>query len=289
MAYEDQYQQSLLLKYDTLLFDVDDTLYPLSTGFSKECAKNIEEYMVQKLGIPENKASQLNQELYKSYGTSMAGLKAIGYDFDNDEYHSFVHGRLPYEKLKPDHVLRSLLLSLPVRKVIFSNADKAHVAKTLSKLGLEDCFERIICFETLNPSGKTSTSFDDKNELQLGSEMLEISDHSCQSDIGSILPKTPIVCKPFENAFEQAFKLANINPQRTIFFDDSIRNIQTGKQMGLRTVLVGKSNRISGADYVLDSIHNMKEALPELWEANSKKSETTKYIASVSIETSVTA
>ncbi|OAY61202.1 uncharacterized protein LOC110626795 [Manihot esculenta] len=273
MAYEDQ---SLLLKYDTLLFDLDDTLYPLSTGFSKECTNNIQEYMVQRLGIQESKVSQLNQELYKNYGTSMAGLKAIGYDFDNDEYHSFVHGRLPYEKLKPDHVLRSLLQSLPFRKVIFSNADKAHVAKTLSKLGLEDCFERIVCFETLN-----RTTSDHK----IGSETLEIF----ESDNGQMLPKTPIVCKPFEDAFEQAFKLADIHPQRTIFFDDSIRNIQTGKQMGLRTVLVGKSNRISGADYVVESIHNMKEALPELWEANRSESETRKYTGNVSIETSVTA
>ena len=44
--------------------------------------------------------------------------QAIGYKFDYDEYHSFVHGRLPYDKLKPDPVLRYLLLSLPIRKVV---------------------------------------------------------------------------------------------------------------------------------------------------------------------------
>lgn len=33
-------------------------------------------------------------------------------------YYRFVHGRLPYDSLKPDHVLRSLLLSLPIRKVV---------------------------------------------------------------------------------------------------------------------------------------------------------------------------
>lgn len=35
---------------------------------------------------------------------------------------------------------------------IFSNGNAAHVAKVLGKLGLEDCFEDIICFETLNPT-----------------------------------------------------------------------------------------------------------------------------------------
>jgi len=44
--------------------------------------------------------------------------QAIGYKFDYDEYHGFVHGRLPYDKLKPDTVLRHLLLSLPIRKVV---------------------------------------------------------------------------------------------------------------------------------------------------------------------------
>lgn len=29
-------------------------------------------------------------------------------------------------------------------------------------------------------------------------------------------PRTLIVCKPFEEAYEQAFKIANINPQKTV-------------------------------------------------------------------------
>ncbi|XP_050236185.1 suppressor of disruption of TFIIS-like [Mercurialis annua] len=272
MAFEDQYQQSIVSKYDTLIFDVDDTLYPLSTGFSKQCTINIQEYMIQKLGIQENKVSALNQELYKNYGTSMAGLKAIGYDFDNDDYHSYVHGRLPYDNLKTDHVLRSLLLSLPIRKVIFSNADEIHVAKILRRLGLEDCFERIISFESINPNHKTTNC-----NVKFASENLNLDN--------LVLPKSPIICKPFEDAFEMAFKLANINPQTTVFFDDSIRNIQGGKRMGLKTVLVGGSNRIGGADYALESIHNIKEALPELWEANENNSETIKYKENVAIET----
>lgn len=82
-------------------------------------------------------------------GLGFLVLQAIGYDFDYDDYHryvasqtfmsatpydllafgdcdwlftfvcnSFVHGRLPYENLKPDPVLRSLLLSLPLRKIV---------------------------------------------------------------------------------------------------------------------------------------------------------------------------
>jgi pyrimidine and pyridine-specific 5'-nucleotidase len=44
--------------------------------------------------------------------------QALGYEFDNDEFHAFVHGRLPYETLKPDPVLRNILLSVPQRKIV---------------------------------------------------------------------------------------------------------------------------------------------------------------------------
>ncbi|KAI5555059.1 hypothetical protein BDE02_19G055400 [Populus trichocarpa] len=103
------------------LLYVDDKLYPRSSGLLEEVTKNIQEYMIQKLGIEETEASQMNGVLYKSYGTSMAALKAIGYDFDSDDYHRFVHGRLPFERLKPDHVLRSLLLRLPSNLIQVDN------------------------------------------------------------------------------------------------------------------------------------------------------------------------
>ncbi|KAG6476828.1 hypothetical protein ZIOFF_066076 [Zingiber officinale] len=84
--------------------------------------------------------------------------QAIGYNFDYNDFHSFVHGRLPYETLKPDPVISQLLVSLPVRKVIFTNGDQAHAAKVLKKLDLEDCFDTVMCFETLNPSSREDNS-----------------------------------------------------------------------------------------------------------------------------------
>ncbi|GMI81073.1 hypothetical protein like AT5G02230 [Hibiscus trionum] len=298
MDYEDRYRQSQRPKYDCLLFDLDDTLYPLSSGLAKQCGNNIKDYIVEKLGIEKDKVVELSNLLYHNYGTTMAGLRAVGYDFDYDEYHSYVHGRLPYENLKPDPQLRSLLLTLPLRKIIFTNADKVHAAKALSKLGLQNCFEGIICFETLNPSHKSTVSGHENGIEFWGSasattdapgspEIFDIIDHFAQPKPGATLPKTPIVCKPQESAIELALKIAKINPQRTLFFDDSVRNIQAGKRVGLHTVMVGTSQRPKGADYALESIHNMKQALPELWETNAKSD--ANYTGQVSVETSVIA
>lgn len=292
MEFEGRYRQAQC-KYDCLLFDLDDTLYPLSSGLAAECGKNIKEYMVQKLGIEQSQIVEMSKLLYKNYGTTMAGLRAIGYDFDYDEYHSFVHGRLPYENLKPDPVLRSLLLSLPSRKVIFTNADKIHAATALSKLGLEDCFEGIICFETLNPTHKNTFSEDEDDfglessrQITPRTEPFDIIKHFSRLNAGSVLPRTPIVCKPSEAAIEKALEIANIDPHRTLFFEDSVRNVQAGKRVGLHTVLVGTSQRIKGADFILESIHNIREAIPELWEADDS-TEIVRY--SGVMETPVTA
>ncbi|KAG8097682.1 hypothetical protein GUJ93_ZPchr0013g35457 [Zizania palustris] len=68
-----------------------------------------ENYMVEKLGIEESKIENLGNLLYKNYDTTMASLRAVSYSFDYNEYHSFVHERLPYENIKPDPVLKHIL------------------------------------------------------------------------------------------------------------------------------------------------------------------------------------
>ncbi|CAL9777261.1 unnamed protein product [Musa acuminata subsp. burmannicoides] len=281
MEYEDRHRRAQRRKHDCLLFDLDDTLYPLSSGIATECLRNIRDYMAEKLGIEQTKIPDLSNLLYKSYGTTMAGLLAIGYRFDYDDYHSFVHGRLPYENLKPDPVLRHLLQSLPIRKVIFTNGDKVHAKKVLERLGMEDCFQGIICFETLNPPSSSS-------EQESTADIFDIVDHFSHHRTGAELPETPILCKPSANAMERALRIAHIDPQRTIFFDDSVRNIQSGKRIGLHTVLVGTSHRIKGADHALESIHNIKEAFPGLWEEGDK-TEDVHHPGKIALETSVIA
>ncbi|XP_061366265.1 uncharacterized protein C24B11.05 isoform X1 [Gastrolobium bilobum] len=241
---------------------MDDTLYSLSSGLNLACRKNIEEYMLEHLHIEESEVPKMCLDLYRECGTTMAGLKALGYEFDNDEFHAYVHGRLPYEKLKSDPVLRNLLLSMPQRKIIFTNADQAHADEVLNRLGLKDCFEGIICFETLNPPNCTDVPTD-KHVLTWSNSFNNTCD---QIKSGCFNSKTHILCKPSVEAIETAIQIANVNPRKTLFLDDSVRNIASGKAAGLNTVIVGRSDLVPGADHALNSIHNIKEALPEIWE-----------------------
>ncbi|KAL9397154.1 hypothetical protein Peur_011407 [Populus x canadensis] len=286
-------------KYECLLFDMDDTLYPLSLGLNMACRKNIEEFMLHQLHIEESEVPRMCLELYREHGTTMAGLKALGYEFDNDEFHAFVHGRLPYETLKPDPVLRNILLSVPQRKIIFTNADKAHAAEVLKRMGFEDCFEGVICFETLNPPLEIANNMDalDNDAMIAGGEpepsgfdgtIATGNKNKIKNDLDNgISSKSRILCKPSLEAIEAAIQIANVDPRKTIFFDDSARNIASGKAAGLHTVIVGSSVLVPGADNALRSIHNIKEAIPEIWEYEGEEME--QVIQSTTVETMILA
>ncbi|CAN1280236.1 hypothetical protein LINPERPRIM_LOCUS17358, partial [Linum perenne] len=150
---------------------------------------------------------------------------------------SFVHGRLPYHLIKPDPQLSNLIRTIPQRKIIFTNSDRNHAIEVLDRLGLEDCFDQIICFETMNPNLPNSTRPDE----------------------------FPVLLKPSMDAMKIALRAADVDPRRTLFLDDNSRNVAAGKALGLRTVLVGKKIKIPEADYVLEKIHNLAQAVPEIW------------------------
>ncbi|KAI3509048.1 hypothetical protein L1887_24072 [Cichorium endivia] len=230
--------------FDSIIFDLDDTLYSSNLGFGDATKRNIDDFLVEKCGFEQRKASALRVQLFKTYGSTLAGLRALGYDVDADDYHRVVHGRLPYHLIKPDPQLRNLLLAISQRKIIFTNSDRAHAMKALNLLGIEDCFEQIICFETINPNLFNSKS--------------------------SFSQEYPVILKPSLEAINIAIDVAEVDPNRTLFLDDNIRNIAAGKAVGLRTVLVGKTMKTKEADYVLETIHNLMQVVPEIWLTNKE-------------------
>ncbi|URD99217.1 Haloacid dehalogenase-like hydrolase family protein [Musa troglodytarum] len=177
----------------TVLFpeDLDDTLYSPTIGIGRACKRNIEEFLAGKRGVSKERACSLRVEHFRNHGSSLAGLIALGHDVHPDEYHSFVHGRLPYELIQPDAELRELLRSITQPKILFTNSDRQHAKRALQRLGIEEeCFHRIICFETMNPH-----LFGDEREAS----------------------KTPeVVLKPSAKAMETAVRLAGFPPHRTV-------------------------------------------------------------------------
>ncbi len=138
------------VSYSTLFCDLDDTLYPASSGLWQAIKERMNLYMHEYLGIPWEEIPRLREMYFQQYGTTLRGLKAH-YEIDEQDFLAFVHD-LPLERyLKPDLELRRVLEALPQRKWILTNADAGHARRVLRFLQLEDCFEGIIDILQLSP------------------------------------------------------------------------------------------------------------------------------------------
>ncbi|GAB4816107.1 hypothetical protein N2152v2_003153 [Parachlorella kessleri] len=208
----------------------------------QECSANIRAYMRDRLSIAPNEVEELCLQFYLDYGTTLAGLVAHGYKIDYDDWHAHVHGTLPYERhLKRDVKLQRILDSIPISKYVFTNADRRHAQRCLALLGLQSCFDGIICFE----------------------DVMEAA-----AERGLIHHGRPVVCKPNRQAMEIALRLAGgADAASTVFFDDSTRNVTSGVKSGVFSVLVGRTGVDCTADLQLKSMHDLPLALPWLWAA----------------------
>ncbi|KAG6429159.1 hypothetical protein SASPL_107201 [Salvia splendens] len=57
------------------------------TGIGKALKRNVEEFLAEKFGISESEAQDMNRELFRTYGSSLVGLRDSGYDINPDDYH----------------------------------------------------------------------------------------------------------------------------------------------------------------------------------------------------------
>lgn len=138
------------MRFSTLFFDLDETLYPPSSGLWSAIRERINTFMHERLGFPPEKIEQLREKYFREYGTTLRGLQA-NCTVDMDEYLAFVHN-IPLEvHLRPDPELRGIIEALPARKFIFTNADSLHANRVLDVLGLQGLFNGILDVHTIAP------------------------------------------------------------------------------------------------------------------------------------------
>jgi len=126
-----------------LFFDLDDTIYPSSSGLWEAIRERMGKYMVERIGVPDWRVPALRKMYYEKYGTTLRGLQRH-YQVDAEDYLNYVHDLALQDYLNPHPGLREMLESLPQRLFIFTNADSDHARRVLSFLDAEDCFELII-------------------------------------------------------------------------------------------------------------------------------------------------
>jgi pyrimidine 5'-nucleotidase len=137
----------------TVFFDLDDTLYPASSGLWRAIKDRIGLYMLERLHIPADQIATLRTHYYETYGTALRGLERE-YPLDKTDFLAYVHDLPLADYIGPTLGLRAVIEALPARKFIFTNADSAHANRVLTTLGLVGCFDGIIDVLAVSPHCK---------------------------------------------------------------------------------------------------------------------------------------
>ncbi|HJS17794.1 MAG TPA: pyrimidine 5'-nucleotidase [Anaerolineales bacterium] len=138
------------MRFTTLFFDLDDTLYPASTGLWPALKERMTHYMCERLCIPKADVPLLREQYFKMYGTTLRGLQER-HKVDTEDYLAYVHEVSLSDYLTPDPVVREVIASLPTRNLIFTNADQAHARRVLAALELDDLFDTIVDVNAIAP------------------------------------------------------------------------------------------------------------------------------------------
>jgi putative hydrolase of the HAD superfamily len=143
------------VRFTTIFFDLDDTLYPASSGLWPTLKERMNRYMIERMAIPAEEVPVLRERYFRTYGTTLRGLQA-NHAIDVEDYLAYVHDVRLTDYIHPDPVQQAVLASLPTRNIIFTNADLKHARRVLQVLQIEPYFQVIVDVNAMAPHCKPS-------------------------------------------------------------------------------------------------------------------------------------
>lgn len=196
--------------YDFWIFDLDNTLYDINLGVFKKISKRMTKFIINEFELDEDKAKTLQKEMFLKYGLTLRGL-IVEKKINPDRFLNYVHD-VDHPELKRDNELISLLKNLNGKKYIYTNAPYNHAKKILNVLGAFDLFD----------------------------DILDIK-------------KTDYIPKPDLTSFEimqRKFGISFKNVKKSIFIEDTVKNLKPAKQIGMSTVWI--ENKLNCEEFKKD-------------------------------------
>jgi putative hydrolase of the HAD superfamily len=204
-----------------ILFDLDNTIYPLGSGVMELISQRISRFMAEQMGLPPDEVNRLRHDYWVQYGTTLRGLQ-IHHGVDPEEYLAFVHDIPVEDLLHPDPELDWMLAELAPEKTIFTNATTEHARRVLRALGVERHFSRVFDIRFLDYRSK-----------------------------------------PNEDAYRRVLDALSVAAEQCLLVEDSARNIEPARALGMKTVLVGEGP-VDGADFTIPRILDLPAVVEQL-------------------------
>src|SRR3989304_2514178 len=130
-------------RFRTVFFDLDDTLYPNTSGVWEAIGERINLYMQEKVGIPTGRVAALRDQYFRAYGTTLNGLM-LHHHVDPNDYLDYVHQVAIEQMLQPAPAPRRTVLALPERRVVFTDPSHDHAERVLHAPGLGGSIDQVV-------------------------------------------------------------------------------------------------------------------------------------------------
>ena len=141
MVYSRRREGCPLGAVETWVFDLDNTLYPASSGLFPQVQARMNDYISTRLGVSMEQAKALRAKYFREHGTTMHGLMAV-HRVDPHEFMAFVHD-VDLTCVPANPKLAEALQGLSGRKLIYTNGSVPHAENLLRHLGISRHFDDI--------------------------------------------------------------------------------------------------------------------------------------------------
>ena len=123
------------------IFDLDNCLYPASTGLFALIDERMGAYIQRLLGCDPVEAKTVQKKHFHEHGTTLAGLMKE-HGVDPHEFLEDVHD-IPLDRVASDERLGRLLPRLPGRRFVFTNGDAPYARRVLERIGVHGHFDEL--------------------------------------------------------------------------------------------------------------------------------------------------
>lgn len=123
------------------IFDLDNCLYPASTGLFALIDERMGVYIERLLDCGPEEARRVQKAHFHEHGTTLAGLMKE-HGVDPHEFLADVHD-IALDRVQCDERLVRLLPRLPGRRFVFTNGDAPYARRVLDRIGISDHFDEL--------------------------------------------------------------------------------------------------------------------------------------------------
>ena len=120
------------------IFDLDNCLYPHSTGLFELIDERMTAYVQRLLDLDPLEARKVQKAHFHAHGTTLAGLMR-DHEIDPHEFLADVHD-IPLNRVARNERLAASLERLPGRRFVFTNGDATYARRVLEAIGVHDRF-----------------------------------------------------------------------------------------------------------------------------------------------------